>query len=108
MYAGQTITNTIKAFGNRLFTRYDLGLEDILPFGNLFVHAEHELLRYKFSTTTIETDQTKWFQSAFVGGGVMQPLGGRASLNIYVLYNLLYDQESLYNSPWVYRVGVTF
>jgi hypothetical protein len=50
-----------------------------------------------------------WVPGYFFGGGVFQPVGGRAGIGLSVLLNLLYDErKSPYNSNLVIRAGVTF
>jgi hypothetical protein len=75
----------------------------------IFVHAEYEYVDYEYPTVDGGTarDSTSSF---FLGAGVYQPLGGRAGLYASALYNLSYDADDLsspYDSPWVYRVGVS-
>lgn len=43
-----------------------------------------------------------------IGGGISQPMGGRGFVNLYALYNVLYNQEEdlRYDSPWV--IGMNF
>jgi len=89
-------------YGASVFGRYWFA-----PFA--FGHLEVEYLSYEYviaDLTTERTDQT----STFVGAGVAQPVGPNVALHLTVLYNLGYDSNDRlapYDSPWVYRAGVS-
>ncbi len=89
-------------YGASVFGRYWFA-----PFA--FGHLEIEYLSYEYALVDLSTeraDQT----STFVGGGVAQPVGGNVALHLTVLYNLSYDSNDRlapYDSPWVYRAGVS-
>ena len=100
-----------KALGYRLFTRYYLPTEEMLAGNSVFFHAEYEALRYSWRQSNSNTEPLPhWFYANFVGAGISQKIGGgRARLDLMVLYNLSYIQgQSLYNSPVIYRAGLTF
>lgn len=87
-------------YGASVFGRYAIA-------GPFFAQAEVEQLSYEYvrsNLTTTRTDAT----SIFAGGGVAQPIGGRATAFATVLYNLSYGSQSPspYSSPWVIRVGI--
>ncbi len=90
-------TNT---YGGRLFARYTI-------FQQFFAQAQYENL----STEFFYRDGTRfreWVPGAFIGGGILQPLGRRGAIVISGMYNLLYDEErSPYPSPWLFNVGFT-
>jgi len=94
---------TTNDYGANLFARYNIRA----PF---FAQVEYEYLNYEF-IDGIDFSKIRKGNTAFLaGGGMSQPLGGKAFLNITALYNLLYrpgDLFSPYSSPWVLRVGVS-
>lgn len=88
-------------YGYRFFTRYNIQQQ-------FYATAEYENLSLEFLNSTDLSIRREWVPGAFIGGGYFQPLGRRAGLNLSVLYNVLFDdQKSPYNSPWVFRVGIT-
>jgi hypothetical protein len=105
-------------YGGRIFGRYYLRslLDNFL--GNLFAHAEYEYLYYvrpyKYDPKGNIVDpylnhfskgkDVDEINSIFVGGGYSQPLGGRAYLDILILFNLNDTPNSPYSNP-VFRIG---
>lgn len=89
-------------YGGNLFGRYAIT-------NRVFAHIEGELLSTEDFTTIDENDRTL-VPGFFVGGGYAVPLGRRSFMNIFVLYNLLYDNNvsSPYNSPIDVRIGLQF
>ena len=87
-------------YGGRVFARHNLGQQ-------FFLYTEYENLRNElfFADGTVR----EWVPGFFVGGGIFQPIGrGGAGAVITALYNFAYDDiRSPYNSPWVFRVGLT-
>ncbi|NCC72181.1 MAG: hypothetical protein EOM06_02195 [Sphingobacteriia bacterium] len=115
---GSLSDRKLNILGGRIFGRYYLSnwLEDILE--GLFVHAEFEYLSY---TINYQVDANGKFVDVFgvpyspgkqsvnvpgllVGGGLSQPIGGRAFANILILYNLNESNETPYRNP-VIRIG---
>lgn len=89
-------------YGGRIFARHSL-------WQQFFAHAEYENLNTEF-IDPVGRDQIVrgWVPGFFVGGGIFQPLGEKAAVYIYGLYNLLYNNfKSPYQSPWVFNVGFT-
>ena len=90
-------------YGGSVFTEYNIWRDFITKGISLIVHTEYEAL---------SLDQ-KYFQdpnlphgrfilnSVLVGGGIRQHLGGRASINILVLWNLNQTQYSPYENPTI-------
>ena len=104
-------------YGGRIFFRYYLRslLDNFL--GNIFAHTEYEYLYYtrpfKLDPHGNITDGYNLYSkgtsaieinSIFVGGGYEQPIGGRAYLDLMVLFNLNDSYNSPYSNP-VIRVG---
>lgn len=96
---------TYSSYGFNIFSRYAV-------YGPLFAQAEYEYLNYEYfpfggSTETVRTG----FNSLFLGGGIAQPIGRNAAFLISAFYNVTYKAGSNppppYNSPWVFRVGIT-
>ena len=74
------------------------------------LHAEYEYLSYEFVNADLSTTRTG-FNSFLGGGGITQPIGGRAALFVLGLYNFTYSSTSVntpYNDPWMFRVGITY
>jgi hypothetical protein len=75
----------------------------------IFLGAELEYLNHQFVTGANEKYR-KSFNSFLGGAGFFQPVGGRVALYSMALYNFSYVRSynySPYNSPWVFRVGIT-
>ena len=94
---------TSNNYGLNVFARYNLPE----PF---FLQAEYEYLNFEFFTTPDLNTFRESFSSILVGGGIIQPLGGRAFINLTALYNLSYDANEVirpYDSPLVVRAGIS-
>ena len=88
-------------YGYRFFARHNIQEQ-------FYAQAEYENLSLEFFNALDGSSQRQWVPGAFVGGGYFTPLGRNAGFNIAALYNLLYDEDkSPYNSPWVFRIGLT-
>ena len=87
-------------YGGSLFTRLSL-------IKKLYLHAEFAGYNYKIYDE-FENSDRDWIPFFFVGGGLNQPLGRRASLNIQLLFDVLHNTNSPYGS-WepFYSVGVS-
>jgi hypothetical protein len=108
-------------FGGRIFARYYLHSLFDNALGNIFAHVEYEYLTYTRPYVncgqppdgSIVDLNGNWyrpgkqmmeFNSIFVGGGYSQSLGGRASLDLMILFNLNDSYNSPYTNP-VFRLG---
>lgn len=89
-------------YGGRFFARRTIGRQ-------FFAHTEYESLNTQVPDFSgRDRFVRRWVPGFFVGGGIFQPIGERAAVVIYGLYNLLYDNlRSPYQSPWVFNVGIT-
>lgn len=88
-------------YGGKIFARYLIGKQ-------FFIHSEYESLNTEVYFTGRDRIVRDWVPGFFVGGGIYQPIGERAAVLIYGLYNLLYDNvRSPYPNPWVITVGFT-
>ncbi len=90
-------------YGANAFARYDI-------LQSIFAHAEFSAVNYRVDSGLSGTDfQRDWAYRLPVGGGVRQRLAGRATAQVYVLYDLLYNADtSPFDSPLIYRGGVNF
>lgn len=87
--------------GGRAFSRY-------LVYKSAFVHGEYELLKFNILNRNLEQNPSHWYPALFVGAGVFQGFGGKRQSGLVItgMYNLIYNQRnSLYISPWQFRVG---
>ncbi len=88
--------------GVRAFARYNI-------LDNLFVHGEYNLINYKL----FATQERVWESHLPIGGGYRQSLGGRSTVNLMVLYDVLYNPDSDYNrystyNGFIIRGGINF
>ena len=77
-------------------------------YRSFFAHLEYEVAQEKnptqdFNGIPFIIKETE--NNFYVGGGFNS--GGRVASEIYLLYNLLEDNNSL-EIPWIFRVGLTY
>lgn len=97
-----TFTYENSFYGGRVFGQYFVTPE-------IFAWAELESMNGNFLNRDTFTEERRWVTSPLVGAGYFQSFGGRGGVNFMLLYNLNYNAStSLYNSPWVTRVGFSF
>lgn len=89
-------------YGGRVFSRFTV-------IENLFAHVEYEVLNYD----ALFVDPYGYFNkdrvtanNFYVGGGYRQSIGGKAALEILILYNLNESAQSLYQNP-IMRMGIS-
>ena len=90
-------------YGGSVFTRYH-----VVP--KLYAHGEFAYLSYKYKISNLESER-EWVPFLLLGGGLVQPTGGRTSLFVEVLWDVLQDANSPYDSstPFIsIGVGVGF
>lgn len=105
-YQDQTTKNySGNDFGVGGFARY-------MVRGPFFLQAEYEHLNYDGLDDSGSSRSS--FNSFMAGGGISQPIGGKAFFFLTAMYNFSYANfdsnnvyRSPYNSPWVLRIGVT-
>ena len=95
-YSFPDIGASYDQLGLGLFYRYYLQ--------QLFFQAEYD----KISSTTLDNSSRKYFDRFLVGVGYMLPIGRRGGINGMVLYDVLYQQNGVFQSPIVYRVFFSF
>lgn len=83
-------------YGARSFARFFplANLDVNANLGNLFLIASFEMLN--FPNWLVSDGNRVWIRNLPVGGGFSQPLGGRASFNLTITYNLFHDPSSPY------------
>ena len=93
------------AYGN-YFCHYFSGAAylNLEVFSGIYLHAEDEELCLLVSGKSLETSASSWYNSVLVGGGYRQYWGNDYTF-YSILYNLSWDYDSPYSSPFVVRVG---
>jgi hypothetical protein len=86
-------------YGGSVFTRY-------LLTPRVYAHGEFAYISYSYKISEFQSDRL-WVPFIFLGGGWVQPIGGRSSLFVEVLFDVLQDDHSPYEewSPFV-SIGV--
>ena len=89
------------------------GFARFMVYGPLYLQAEYEHLNYD-GLSYDGTSSRDSFDSFMAGGGISQPVGGKAFMFLTAMYNFSYENfnsagsyRSPYNSPWVIRIGIT-
>ncbi len=89
------------------------GFARFMLFGPIYLQAEYEHLNYDGLDYNGVSSRSS-FNSFMAGGGISQPVGGKAFLFFTAMYNFSYENfntsnvyRSPYNSPWVIRIGIT-
>lgn len=83
-------------FGYAPFVRY--------YFQQLFFQLEYD----RISSTTYDNQPVKLYNRFFVGLGYKMPLGKRGALNAMGLYDIIYKNDGVFNSPFVFRVFFSY
>jgi len=94
---------TYDQYGIMPFVRYN--------FNNFFVTAEYNYINLplmSYSNLGYKVDARVYRSRMFLGAGFSQPLGGRGRINAMVMYDVLYQPNSGFYSPLVYRVFFSF
>jgi len=79
----------------------------LVLFRGIFAHAEYEYVDYEYLTVTGTESDT---DTNVLGGLGFSRGAGRAGFYALALYNFSYDDNDVlepYDSPWIYRVGVS-
>ncbi|MFT7018939.1 MAG: hypothetical protein ACJASO_001119 [Cyclobacteriaceae bacterium] len=91
-------------FGGGIFTRYSITKQ-------FFASTEYEYMTYQLPIAgDFSNTERLGFDSWFIGGGFVQPMGGLLSFNLIGFYNVLYGDgtNSPYNSPFIVRAGFNY
>lgn len=94
---------TSSNYGGSVFTRFHF-------HPRVYAHGEFAYISYKYQTEKLESERS-WVPFLLLGGGLVQRAGGRTSLFVEVLWDVLQDDKSPYDSgsPFVsIGVGVGF
>ena len=86
-------------WGWQAFTRYNIKM--------FFAQAEYNLVNY----TQLYLDGSESRESVdrlLLGGGISQPLGARGAINMAALYDVMYENNGPFGSPWVFRIYFSF
>jgi hypothetical protein len=79
------------------------------PFARYYIQQLFFQVEYdRISSTTIGNQTRKFYDRFLVGVGYSQPLGKRGAINAMGLYDLLYKQNGVFQSPFVFRVFFSF
>ena len=99
------------------FSGNDYGIGGFARFivkGPFYLQAEYEHLNYEDIDYQDGSSLRSSFDSFMAGGGIAQPIGGKAFFFLTVMYNFSYNNINRnntyrvpYNSPMVIRVGIT-
>ena len=89
---------TTDSYGGSIFTRYNIS--------QFFLQTEYNTISFQVAPGTDNKDRRSYDRLLF-GGGISQPLGRRARLNILGMYDVIYNANSPFASPWVFRVFVS-
>jgi hypothetical protein len=114
----QWLNYSESVYGGRIFFRYYLRSLFDNFLGNVFAHTEYEYLYYvrpykydprgsiidPYGNTFSPGQDAVEVNSIFLGGGYSQPIGGRAYLDLMILFNLNDTYNSPYSNP-VFRIG---
>lgn len=95
-------------YGTNLFTKYTIVRDFPSKKMSIFAYSGYEVLSLenKYFKNAYETGRFL-LHSLLVGGGIRQYLGGRASAEILILYNINQSMYSPYDSPTI-RIGFNF
>ncbi|MCC5939258.1 MAG: hypothetical protein JJU34_18405 [Lunatimonas sp.] len=107
---------TYRFFGNRDDPSLTINKPMVMGFrgyierkltNNLYVHGEFESLKSTMNKTG-EVRESLWYNSLLAGLERRFVMTGRLQGQAQVLYNFNSQNNPLYNSPWVFRVGFSF
>jgi hypothetical protein len=96
-------TFTSSNYGGSVFSRF-------LLTPKIYAHAEFADISYEYKVNEQASDRF-WVPFLYLGGGIIQPMGPKASLFVEVLFDVLQDDKSPYKdwTPFVsFGVGVGF
>ena len=81
----------------------------VAPFARYYLEQLFFQLEYdKISSSTLDNQPRRYYDRLLVGVGYSQPLGKRSAINAMGLYDLLYQQNGVFQSPFVFRVFFSF
>lgn len=86
-------------YGYRIFTRFR-------PIQQFYAHAEFYHLNIERYSYVDRNTVRLWVPHLLLGGGYVQPLGGRSSIYFQVLFDVLQDPNSVYGSQPIFSGGL--
>ncbi|WP_187270246.1 hypothetical protein, partial [Pontibacter qinzhouensis] len=101
---------TLQSYGTKFFAQQELlNLVNINLGGRILAHGEYEVLRMQYAETDPNSGQVyrnnRVEATPMVGLGYRQSMGGRATADLYVLYNLSNSIYTPYRNP-IIRFGL--
>jgi outer membrane protein assembly factor BamA len=81
-------------YGGQVFARVNL-------IKQIFAYGHYSFLNYSFNGN--ENDRRTVYRLP-LGLGMSQPIGSRSSLNFLAAYDVLYENNGPYASPWVFSI----
>lgn len=85
-------------YGGNIFTRYNIN--------QFFLQTEYSQINIEVSPDN-DLKNRRTFDRLLFGGGITQPLGRKARLNVVGMYDIIYNVNSPFASPWVLRVYIS-
>jgi len=85
---------TDNRWGGQVFT-------SVMLIKQIFAYAEYSFLNYSYFGDNNDRRTVDRFP---LGLGIAQPIGPRSSLNLVAAYDLLYETNGPYGSPWVFSI----
>lgn len=92
----QPVNRSMNQYVVNPFIRYN--------FDQLFAYGEYNLINTQLS---FNSNERRNFDRLLLGLGYSQPIGSRSKLNVMALYDVMYDVQEVFPSPWVFRVFFT-
>jgi hypothetical protein len=88
----------------------DIGLN--VGIGNIMLHAENEVINveplFQYLTTgDYFFGNRLWIDNLLLGGGISQPISGRFSVSVFILWDVTQNQYSPYSNP-ILKFGFNF
>ncbi|HNW56994.1 MAG TPA: hypothetical protein PLR88_05060 [Bacteroidales bacterium] len=111
-YWDPTIDVETNIFGGKGYVQFVVikDLNNIIPSNShtgVFLHAEDELLSLESSFFKYSGSGRFFSNALLAGGGISQPLGQRASLNLMILWAFYDPDYGIYSNP-EFRVSFNF
>lgn len=83
----------------------------VFRFGNVLLHVENELVSvetYTFDSFMQPYFRGRvWIDNLLLGAGLNQPIGGRMSISMYLLWDVTQNKYSPYTNP-IFKFGFNF
>jgi len=90
---------TSNLYGYRLFARYR-------PISQFYVHGEFLNMNAELYDPSQNELTRIWIPHILIGGGYVQSLGGRSSIYLQILFDVLQDPNSLYATQPLFGAGI--